>query len=762
MDLKASSGGDTQPALSLIFSSRRASIADCELSLEPRSFALLAALIDRPGEVVEKQELFSLVWGDRIVGDAALTQAVSRIRREFTRCGGDAEWIRTVHGVGYAFDGPLQPDVPVPLPSESASTRRRFGGLFALVGVVAILALALWPRERSEATSRIAIAPFQSSTQADEDDYAELALPDLLGDVLVQRAQLGVVSANRVRRGLANLDWPDDASEAQTAQMVRELFGVDHVLFARLEQREEPLSIAWRMYGTESDRPSAGKALGSGVGGLLSELGESLAEELDVAHAAGIPVRRIFSDEFVNEAFARGLQALLSGDLPAAERYFDSALESEPEGGWLHYERGNALKLQGRFDEAAPAFERALELAYASSDMNLAGVTETGRGLLDWRESRPDAARQHFEQAREHFVAVGNRANLASALGNLGILADNRGELDDARSLYEQALSLYREQGERAGESAVYSNLAVIARKLGELDRAAELQRLALELQTRTGLRQMTVFSAVHLATIERLRGDWEESARLLDQAGNAVELANDALGRADVLAARAALAAETGDTTRAEAAETVAIESYAALGNTVGEMLTQLGRGTRLLTARPDEARDALERAHSLATNLGDLDTEIWAALRLAQLGEGDFDSAFEAALERSKQRDPALEIAARHAAALRSGRLEDLETAFDQVRRLSRGAREQALLALDLARNRLNAGQVDDIDALIGRAEFWRTDHPQTLAVRACREAMAVRDAEARSLQARAAQTLGTRIPNGWCPATSSALSN
>src|SRR5690606_24409218 len=143
-------------------------------------------------------------------------------------------------------------------------------------------------------------------------------------------------------------------------------------LFARLDGGSGRLALDYALHGP--DGVQRGRADGGGVGALAGRVASAVADSLDVAYAAGIPVRRLAADEFVNEAFARGMQALLSGELPAAERYFLAALEDAPDGGWIRYELGNVRRLQGRFDAAGEDYARALALSVEAQDRNLAGA----------------------------------------------------------------------------------------------------------------------------------------------------------------------------------------------------------------------------------------------------------------------------------------------------------------------------------------------------------------------------------------------------
>jgi DNA-binding winged helix-turn-helix (wHTH) protein len=68
------------------------------ISLRPRAFDLLAALVERAGQLVTKDELLARVWPRVVVEEAALHVQVSALRKVL---GSDA--ITTVSGRGYQF-----------------------------------------------------------------------------------------------------------------------------------------------------------------------------------------------------------------------------------------------------------------------------------------------------------------------------------------------------------------------------------------------------------------------------------------------------------------------------------------------------------------------------------------------------------------------------------------------------------------------------------------------------------------------------------
>ena len=75
---------------------------DATISLRPRAFDLLVALVDRAGHLVTKDELLDRVWPKMVVEEAALHVQVSALRKVL---GADA--ITTVSGRGYQFTLPV-------------------------------------------------------------------------------------------------------------------------------------------------------------------------------------------------------------------------------------------------------------------------------------------------------------------------------------------------------------------------------------------------------------------------------------------------------------------------------------------------------------------------------------------------------------------------------------------------------------------------------------------------------------------------------
>jgi two-component system response regulator MtrA len=75
-----------------------------EVGLTPLEFEILLSLARDPGVVMSRDQLMDRVWGYRdYAGGRVVDSHVARIRRKLHEDGNEPRFIRTVHGVGYAF-----------------------------------------------------------------------------------------------------------------------------------------------------------------------------------------------------------------------------------------------------------------------------------------------------------------------------------------------------------------------------------------------------------------------------------------------------------------------------------------------------------------------------------------------------------------------------------------------------------------------------------------------------------------------------------
>ncbi len=104
----AESGSPEEPlergGLTIDAGRRRVTVDGEEIPLTPLEFEILLTLAREPGVVFTREQLMDRVWGYRdYAGGRVVDSHVARIRRKLREDGNEPRFIRTVHGVGYAF-----------------------------------------------------------------------------------------------------------------------------------------------------------------------------------------------------------------------------------------------------------------------------------------------------------------------------------------------------------------------------------------------------------------------------------------------------------------------------------------------------------------------------------------------------------------------------------------------------------------------------------------------------------------------------------
>lgn len=170
-----------------------------------------------------------------------------------------------------------------------------------------------------------------------------------------------------------------------------------------------------------------------------------------------------------------------------------------------------------------------------------------------------------LDRSRSMSEAAGDRAGVADALTQSGVIARELGELDRARTLYGQALATYREIGYWRAKAAVLGNLGVLELYQGELTAArghlGEARTDYVELEDPVG--EASVLAA--LGPLQGMLGDTrsarEMAASLLDIARRTGNRALEASGLRNVAIVALDLGALDEAMRHLEAAHRIAVE---------------------------------------------------------------------------------------------------------------------------------------------------------------------------------------------------------
>jgi TolB-like protein/DNA-binding winged helix-turn-helix (wHTH) protein len=174
------------------------------LPIRPKALELLRALLERPGEVVTREELRLKLWGsDTFVEfDDNLNHTVKNLRQALGDASEAPRFIETLPRHGYRFIAPVEAlgGTDAEAPARSGSSRRRpVAAALLLVLAAAVYGIVGYVRGfRRPPAERVMVAvlPFDNLSGDDAQDYVSDGLTEELLTELarVNPARLGVIA----------------------------------------------------------------------------------------------------------------------------------------------------------------------------------------------------------------------------------------------------------------------------------------------------------------------------------------------------------------------------------------------------------------------------------------------------------------------------------------------------------------------------------------------------------------------------------------
>ncbi|RZA27944.1 MAG: DNA-binding response regulator, partial [Proteobacteria bacterium] len=85
----------------------RVTLQGAAFALTRREFRLLEVLARQPGRIFSRMQLLELAYEDVLdVNERAIDSHVKNLRRKLAAAAPGHEWIRSVYGIGFAFENP--------------------------------------------------------------------------------------------------------------------------------------------------------------------------------------------------------------------------------------------------------------------------------------------------------------------------------------------------------------------------------------------------------------------------------------------------------------------------------------------------------------------------------------------------------------------------------------------------------------------------------------------------------------------------------
>ena len=684
--------------------------------LTPKVFSVLLALLEKPGQVVPKDELIRKVWQDTVVTDANLTQSISTLRKALGESAHERRYVVTVPGVGYSFAArvetleepeagpPVAPEPPPPAPRPSLRGRRR---LELLSAALILATLAAWvilvrdPRTPEAELSgepgghrvSVAVLGFRNLSGRRDAQWLAQALPEMLTTELAGARELRVIPGENVARARLTGEAGDLAGA--DLERAREVLGSDLVV----------VGSYLKLTGKGGDRLRVDLRVLQAPGGetvaSLAELGTE-PELFELVSRAGARLRDALGVSGLPPQQARAARALLPANPQAARLY------AEGLGRLRSFDAAGArdlLERAARADPSSAVIRSALSQSWAALGHDARALEEARRAVDLARnlprtdrlamQARLHVASREWDRASEVYRSLWTfypddleyGLQLAAALSEAGRGTEALDAVAELRRLPEPESEDPRIDLAEATAAQRLGNLAI-------LERAAAA---AADKARKTGADLVLAQALVQQGEALTRLGRPEQGLALTRQAVERFVAAGDQMGVVNALTRTGIALREQGDLDGAEASYRRALGIAERLGNLTGIALQRGNLGV-IQHYRGDlrQARESLTLSRSLYAQVGDrlLEARALSFLGAVLWDQGDLaeaQKAFERVLETSRvtghRRDQARALAALGMVLARQGRLAQARQQYEQAFAILRSTGDSSFAATALA---------------------------------------------------------------------------
>jgi TolB-like protein/Flp pilus assembly protein TadD len=508
-----------------------------KVKLQEQPFQILQVLLQRPGEIVTREELQQKIWpSDTFVDfDHGLYNAIKRLREALGDSAETPRFVETLSRRGYRFVGKIECDASrarslavLPLENLSRDPEQEYfaeGMTEALITtlakigdlrVVSRTSIMLYKGVRKplreiarelevdaivegtvlRAGDRVRITAQLIDAAKESHLWAESYERDLR-DVLALQSELARAIAREIRIKLTPVDQARFAEARPVDPDAYEAYLKGRYHWNKRSGEGLKKGVQWFQQAIAKDPTYASAHMG--LADCLSVLGWGgfVAPDEGCGSASSLLLRALEMDRGSGEAHASlGFATMLYDyDFANAEREFERSIELSPRYATAHQWFGLYLALMARFEEAYTELMRAVRLDPQSL------MIRVTLGFVCWCWRRYDQAIEHFERALEI------DPNFIWAHGDMGFTYVEQLKYDDAIAAGRKAVEL---------SQGAPTFIALLGDEYAVAGRLAEARETLEQLQELSKQRYVTPYV---VARIHAAMGETDEALHWLESA---------------------------------------------------------------------------------------------------------------------------------------------------------------------------------------------------------------------------------------------------
>ena len=614
---------------------------------------LLLALLEKPGEIISREELREKLWPDdtNVEFSHSIHAAINKLRQALGDSSEQPQFIETIPRRGYRLLVPAGAVAPPVVSTGTGSIPEHFGvsssalkpvwrrrpgvliGLALLLTLTALTLATLHFRSRAKSPTaanspsqalhplprRVAIVGFKDLSSRNDSAWLSTAFAEMLSTELGTSAGLQPVSGEDVAQMKRELAIADaDSYAQQTLKRIHENLGAELVVAGSLMRigRGNPKDRV--RFDIHLQNANTGETLASlsetgtiaQLFDLISDAGVQLRDQLGVTQlssSAKTEIRHVVPpNDAAQRLYFSGLQKLREFDYLGAKQVLLQAVAAAPDDSLSHEALSVAYNASGLETQAAREAELAFELAK--------GLTyEQGLQI----EGRYYDTKHEWERAEETYRRLSSLSpQTIDYPVHVADIQAKEGKPQEAIATLDRLHPLSRSARD---EARIYLAEVSAEDRAGDFKKelaaaraaAAQGQTANAPLVTARALRAQGV-ALQHL-------GDNTQALNQLQAAEKTFETLNDPGGLVEVLLDQGNIFSDLGDMNQAESKWNKSLALARSTGNKRKEATASDNLGNIFLTrGETEKARITYQRSFELSREVDDKTGEAFSLLTI------------------------------------------------------------------------------------------------------------------------------------------------
>ena len=376
------------------FGPYRLDVEECQLtrgtepvSLSPKAFDTLVALVRHGGRLVGKDELIKEVWPETFVEESNLVHQISSLRKALGETEDGQPYVETVPRRGYRFAAPVTEEAEELPPAA----RRRLRWAVAAGGILALGTVIYLGRDRLNSTAlapdervMLAVLPFDNLSGDPEQEY----FSDGLTEEMI--TQLGQLSPERLGVIARTSSMQYKGNKKSVDQVGQEL-GVSYILEGSVRRSGGRVRVSAQLIQVSDQTHLWAQTYERDIEDILTiqaAVAEGITREIRIQLTAESHARMATTppvDRTAHEAYLKGRyvfnRATSVQELQRSITYFDDALTHDPDFAPAHVGLADSHLRLGYYQRSTPELVSRIK-SYAQRAIQLTGTRDEAHRIL--------------------------------------------------------------------------------------------------------------------------------------------------------------------------------------------------------------------------------------------------------------------------------------------------------------------------------------------------------------------------------------------